>query len=47
MLYGLSGYDPLVLAAAVAVISVAVLVATFGPARRASRIEPLQALRYE
>ena len=47
MLYGLSGYDPLVLATAVAVISIVVLAATFGPARRASRIEPLQALRYE
>ena len=47
MLYGLSGYDPLVLATAVAVISIVVFAATFGPARRASKIEPLQALRYE
>ena len=47
MLYGLSGYDPLVLTTAIAVIFIVVLAATFGPARRASRIEPLQALRYE
>jgi predicted permease len=47
MLYGLSGFDPLVLTGAVVVIAVVVLLASYTPARRASRVEPMLALRYE
>jgi predicted permease len=47
VLFGLSGHDPVVLAAAVAVLAVVVLAASWLPAWRASRIAPLEALRYE
>lgn len=47
LLFGLSGHDPWVLAAAVAVLSVAVFVAGYLPARRASNVAPMEALRYE
>jgi predicted lysophospholipase L1 biosynthesis ABC-type transport system permease subunit len=47
LLYEMSGHDPLVLATAVGVIAFAVLAASYFPARRASRLEPMQALRYE
>lgn len=47
MLYGVTGADPLSLAAAVLVLLLAGLIAGYLPARRASRIDPLTALRYE
>jgi predicted permease len=47
LLVGLSGHDPAVLIAAVAAISLVVLGASYVPARRASRIAPMEALRYE
>ena len=47
MLYGLSGHDPLVLAAAVAVLGAVMLVASYVPARRASVVAPMEALRHE
>ena len=47
MLYGLSGSDPLSLIAAVVVLVIAGLAAGYLPARRASRVEPTVALRYE
>jgi ABC-type antimicrobial peptide transport system permease subunit len=47
MLFGLSGYDPLVLTAAVGALSLVVLVASWLPARRASNVAPMEALRYE
>ncbi len=47
MLYGLSGTDPLSLTAAVAVLLIAGLIAGYLPARRASRVDPVVALRYE
>ena len=47
MLYGLKGTDPLSIAGAVFLLSSAALVAGYIPARRASRINPLSALRCE
>jgi len=47
MLYGLTGRDPLTLAAAVAVLAAVVLVASYVPARRASLVAPMEALRHE
>jgi putative ABC transport system permease protein len=47
MLYGLSGHDPLVLVAAIAVLGGVVLVASYVPARRASVVAPMEALRHE
>jgi predicted permease len=47
LLFGLSGNDPWVVAAAVAVLSAVMLVAGYLPARRASMISPMEALRHE
>jgi predicted permease len=47
MLYGLSGSDPISLIAAVVVLAIAGLAAGYLPARRASRVDPAVALRYE
>ncbi len=47
MLYGLSGSDPFSMIAAVVVLVIAGLAAGYLPARRASRVEPTVALRYE
>jgi predicted permease len=47
LLFGLTGNDPLVLSAAVAGVSAVVLLAGYLPARRASNISPMEALRYE
>jgi ABC-type antimicrobial peptide transport system permease subunit len=47
LLYGLSGYDPAVLVAAAGVLSTVVLGASYVPARRASNLAPMEALRYE
>ncbi|HEX4037333.1 MAG TPA: ABC transporter permease [Acidobacteriaceae bacterium] len=47
LLYGLTGNDPVSMAAAVAVLILAGLLAGYLPARRAARIDPLTALRYE
>jgi len=46
-LYGVHAYDPLTLATAVLVLSAFAALAGFVPARRAARIEPMQALRIE
>lgn len=47
VLFGLSGYDPGVLSGAVLLLGAVVLTAGYLPAHRASRITPMEALRYE
>jgi ABC-type antimicrobial peptide transport system permease subunit len=47
MLYGLTPRDPATLAGAVAVLALVAIVACWLPARRASRIDPVAALRME
>ena len=47
MLYELQGFDPLAFALATLFLTVVALTAGFIPALKASRVEPMQALRYE
>ena len=47
MLYGLKTYDPVTLGGAIAVLAAVGLVASYGPAYRASRLDPMDALREE
>jgi ABC-type antimicrobial peptide transport system permease subunit len=47
MLFGLKPYDPVTLASAVALLATVALIASYGPARRASRLDPMIALRDE
>jgi ABC-type antimicrobial peptide transport system permease subunit len=44
-LYGVTGYDPLVLTTAAVVLAVCALVAGIIPARRAATVDPIRALR--
>jgi len=46
-LYGLNSYDPLILGAAVAVLAISAALAAVIPARRATSIDPIRALRTE
>ena len=46
-LYGVRSYDPFVLGTAVLVLAVSSIVAVLIPARRAARVDPVVALRYE
>ncbi len=47
MLFGLHGYDPASLTVTVAILTTVAILAAWLPAARASRIEPMQALRSE
>lgn len=47
MLYGVKPFDPLTFVCVVVVLSVVTMLACYAPARKASKVEPLVALRYE
>jgi ABC-type antimicrobial peptide transport system permease subunit len=46
-LFGASAFDPVVFAATACVLAVAGVAATYVPARRAARIDPMLALRHD
>jgi predicted permease len=47
LLFGLQGHDPLVFGLSIVALSMVALGAGYIPARRASQVDPVQALRYE
>jgi len=47
MLFGLTPHDPAVIGGAIALLALAALVAAYLPARRASHVDPIVALRDE
>jgi ABC-type antimicrobial peptide transport system permease subunit len=47
VLYGISNLDPIAYLGAIGIFAAAVALAALLPARRALRVDPLRALRYE
>jgi putative ABC transport system permease protein len=47
LLYGVRALDPIAFAVAPLVMTIAALIATWLPAKRATRVDPVQALRAE
>jgi len=47
MLFGLGPHDPASVAGAVGALAIATIAAAYVPARRASRVDPVRALREE
>jgi ABC-type antimicrobial peptide transport system permease subunit len=47
LLFGLSAYEPTVVLAAIGLLSAVALLSALSPARRAGRVDPMQALRHD